>query len=370
MASASRLRFEQIDIRSNPDKAHDIWRRLCAGQDHSYYISPGWMQTWCECLPSPWRPQLMLGHRDDGPCCAFVMTQSNRLRQGFFPSNSVHIYSTGDFNIDFIEGIYNHFLSIPTEKISLQEFIESIPFNWDEIIFPGFDIFRFPGLEFLSFPQKLRITDYMKQTYFVDLHSIGNDIDSYFSLLSSNTRSQIKRSYKLYETSGNVRITQASTLEEAFDMLHNLYRLFSIRHSRIQKIPRDTSFFKQFHERLIRTRFHTGEIQLLKIHTDETVLGYLYNHTYNNVVHYYQCGFNYPSDNKARPGLVAHSAAIMHNKQLGFHVYDFGPGDTRYKRSLSTGNSPVAWVRLLRASSKMKIFRWLKELKERLRPKS
>ena len=97
------------------------------------------------------------------------------------------------------------------------------------------------------------------------------------------------------------------------------------------------------------------------------MIGYTYNQVYNDIVHYYQCGFNYESDNKIKPGLVCHVAAIIYNLKLGHKVYDFGPGMERFKQSLSNGQTRMVWVRLLRPSLKMFMFKYFKSLKERMK---
>ena len=284
------------------------------------------------------------------------------------PSKVVNFYSTGDYDIDNLVGIYNHFIMFSKEALPVEELACALPLKWDEMVFPGFDSARYPGAKFGGLPKKWVITDYEKSSYYVDLQKIGgNDLDGYLGSLSPNTRSQIRRSIKSYEVWGKVNVTMAESQDEAAAMLEQLYSFIKIRKASKRIRPSINEFFQEFHGRLLQERFRHGEIQLLKIQAGKELIGYIYNHVYDGVVYFYQCGFNYLQDNKIRPGLVSHTAAIVMNKKLGYRLYDFGPGTDRYKRSLSNGSTTMNWVRLLRPSLKMKLFKWLKEMKEELR---
>lgn len=361
-----KLICEQIDIAAGPDAALARWRDLCARTAHSFFVSPGWVRAWCETLPESIRPRILIVHAAGRPACAGIFTLAAMRRLGAFPTRAVHFHATGTYAIDTIESVGNHFLCFGGDPPPIRDVLAALPFPWEEAVFPGFDPLRYPGGQLLDPPGRWRVIDYAKPTLEVDLEATGRTLDGYLGLLSCNTRAQIRRSLRHYETHAAVRVTQAATVDEAMDMFTRLNVLFALRRSRSDELYGEGSFFHRFHRRLIRSRFPAGEIQLLHVRAGDETIGYLYNHVYRGVVHFYQCGFVYQDDSRARPGLVSHAAAVAHNARLGHAVYDFGPGDARYKRSLSTESHTTLWCRLLRPSLKMLTFKCLKEAKERV----
>jgi len=65
-------------------------------------------------------------------------------------------------------------------------------------------------------------------------------------------------------------------------------------------------FFLQFHMNLISGPFPHGQIQVLRISTPDTLLGFLYSFIYNNRVYFYQSGSKYLTGNIYRPSLASH----------------------------------------------------------------
>lgn len=125
-------------------------------------------------------------------------------------------------------------------------------------------------------------------------------------------------------------------------------------------------FFYGFHRNLIVNRFDSGEIQLLKIHNEGMVIGYLYNFLYQGNVLFYQSGFNYTDGNSHRPGLVSHYMAILYNASLGYFNYDFLAGEAQYKESLSTTTSSMYWLRLFRTQPRYQVEAVLHNLKQKI----
>lgn len=365
--SPTDVRIELIPIQNNLEKAIDSWTRFCEKTGSSYYVSPGWIRTWCECLRHEKKLYLMTVHRGDKRLYACVLSRSTKWRQGVLPTRLVSVYSSGDLFFDSLVGIYNHFLKFEDNDITIRDIVNNFPLKWDEFYFPGSSTSTFPGSDFASYDKSLTIYDYSKPAYYVDLTRIGNTLESYLATLSQNTRAQIRRSIRYYEQFGPLTVEAAPTADSAKTMLNDLYPFSDARKESKGVENAINPFFKTFHDKLIDARFAHNEIQMLKISAGDQLIGYIYNHVYKGVVHFYQCGFVYHPDNKIRPGLVAHALAILHNVRQGNVVYDFGGGEDRYKKSLSNGENTLVWVRLLRATPKMRTFKILKSLKEQTR---
>lgn len=213
-----------------------------------------------------------------------------------------------------------------------------------ELILPGQAGYGLPA----TLTSLLIRADWVRTSYGVDLSAVRAKKGDYLSLLSSNTRSQIRRSIKEYEKIGHLQLTQASHTAQAQLFLRELTELHQ-RHwiSRGEAGAFGSEYFRKFHQRLIERNFARGEIQLLRISAGDHDLAYLYSFVRDGRIYFYQSGFDYDLIEKhSRPGLVAHVLSVQHNAQLGNKIYDFMAGDSRYKLNLATLNEPMTWSTL------------------------
>jgi len=365
--SCTKVCVELKDIQSDLEGAMSLWKQMCERTNTSYYVSQGWIETWCKSLENTRKLYVMIIKKDGEAVYACIVTSSKKYRQGIIPTRLVSVYSCGDLYLDAVCSIYNHFLKLKDVDISIYDIVKSIPLKWEEFYFPGASIQEFPGNGFEHYDQRYIIYDYKKSAYYVDLHKIGNTFDSYLATLSLNTRSQIRRSVRFYNEFGALQVAEADSIDTAREMLEEMYYLGNIRKESQGVVSSINPYVIKFNDDLLQARFSFGEIQVLKISAGEKLVGYLYNHVYNGCVYFYQCGFQYYEDNKARPGLVTHALAIVYNANKKNTIYDFGAGEDRYKKSLSNGNNSIVWVRLLKPTVKMQIFKVLKTMKERAR---
>ncbi len=167
--------------------------------------------------------------------------------------------------------------------------------------------------------------------------------------LSRNTRSQISRSLRLYESRGNLAITPSATLGEAHDRLAAMADLHQQRWVAAgQPGAFALPIFAEFHQRVLTRGFATGVADVLRITAGADEIGYLYNFYCDNEVYAYQNGFQYAADQRLKPGLVSHLLAFAYYRRAGATRYRFLAGDSRYKRSLSTGSYDLHWLVLER----------------------
>ena len=171
--------------------------------------------------------------------------------------------------------------------------------------------------------------------------------DGYLSLLSANTRQQMRRSLKGYEHRGKLVLSVARSLDEALSFLSSLSSLHQARwQDRGEQGAFGTAFSLRFHQHLVRAAFGKGELQMARIQAGDEVIGYLYSFVRNGHVYFYQNGFDYEAAGKLHPGHVAHYLAINYNAQAGHRTYDFLSGRQRYKRSLAGEEVMLYWVTL------------------------
>ena len=167
--------------------------------------------------------------------------------------------------------------------------------------------------------------------------------------MSKNSREQIRRSLRLYEEQAPVTLNEAATAEEALVFFESL-RAFHTKRWQLKGESGSfaNSMWVDFHKALILNRFEFGEIQMIKIANSHGDIAFLFNYVWQRRVYVLQMGFNYQEDKRFKPGYVAHTLAIVHNKDKGMAVYDFMHGDARYKKSLGFSSMNLHWVVLQR----------------------
>jgi CelD/BcsL family acetyltransferase involved in cellulose biosynthesis len=243
-----------------------------------------------------------------------------------------------------------------------------LPSDWEEFHLPGLDCARFPGTGVLR-PLDGYTVEFDKDvpSPYVDLQAVRQANDGYLSLVSSNTRSQVRRAYRGYEAQGPIRTQAADNLSEAMQIYEELVVLHQQAwRTRSQPGAFASAYFDRFHRELIRKRFSQGEIQLLRMTAGPETVGCLYNFLYQGRVYFYQSGMRYESDPKLKPGLVCHTEAIQFNAAQSHQVYDFLGGAARYKSSLATHSDRLVWARIQKPRAKFWIESRLRRAKRAL----
>lgn len=164
--------------------------------------------------------------------------------------------------------------------------------------------------------------------------------------LSRNTRHQLRRSNRQYSESGSLVLHRAETAEIGLEFLSDLIRLHDMTwHARGKPGAFATPAVRRFYQALVVTGVPNGEVDLLRVMADESVVGYLMNFRHRGVVSAYQSGFNYPGAGQhQKPGLTCHYLAIEAYRAQGVAVYDFLAGADRYKLSLANAQRWLHWL--------------------------
>lgn len=365
------LRFETLNPFKYTERVKEIWMKMLDNCQHSYFTSWGWISTWLSSLPQEIGIQLIVGrqNQNEAPVVAFFAGRKSGPRYGLLPSRTYALNTTGESYFDqlFIE--YNSILIAPDFSSSDLTTLLNPLEPWDEFFLPGISdefatTFRLREIEEQNF---FSLVDKSECTFWVDLQKIRDADMDYLGLLSSNRRSQIRRSLKEYERDGKLQILAAASYPEALEMFDGLVKLHQ---QGWQKRARPGAFantyFYQFHQNLLAERFDAGEIQILQVYNDKITLGYLYNFVYQKKILFYQSGFNYTDGNVYRPGLISHYLGILYNATKGFAVYDFLAGEAQYKASLSTSTTPMYWMRLFQSERRFKFERLILNLRHKL----
>jgi hypothetical protein len=347
----------------NLPEIKSIWQGLYDPEKDSYYISWGWIETWFATLPADVEISFYVVVKNNTPCLAFFIGGPVQTSDKLLPTSRITLNSSGIKKYDnclMVE--YNSMVGQLSNR-DFQVVLKELPLHWEEFSFPGLDMDNFPGiiLDHQLQPYKKVITR-DDRSCFVDLDKARQKDGGYVSLLSKNTRYQARRGKRLYEKHGDISLREAATREEALDYFESLLALhLKTWQERGKTSSLESSYYCDFHRQLIKNRFHSGEIQLLRISCGSEPIGYLYNFVQNKKIYFAQNGFSYPKNPKMKPGIISHVEAIEYNISLGNRVYDFLAGDTQYKKSLSTDSNKMQWIILQKPTFKLQIIQTIEE---------
>ena len=360
------MKLALLDLTADFDRVKDIWCSLSADSNHSYFLSWGWIENWIRCLPENIPVKLAVYSEHGLPILAFFLGHAKVVRRGVIHSRSLFLNSTGIPLFDQLYIEYNSMLHTGIVKYSLQEVLECLPKDWDEFVMPGLDSNAFPG-SLTNRAMQVGNISVQKEipSPYVDLDLVRQTHGDYVSLLSRNTRSIIRRSYRGYETRGPVVCEVANDEKSALNIFDELVRLHQRAwQARGTKGAFASDFFGNFHRRLILQRFKHGEIQLLRTCAGDVVIGCLYNFVFNRKVYFYQSGINYETDKRLKPGFICHVEAVRHNVAAGHACYDFLGGDSPYKKKLSTHQAKLIWAKVQKPRMKYRLETRLRTIKK------
>jgi CelD/BcsL family acetyltransferase involved in cellulose biosynthesis len=359
---SGKLGIELLDIRSELPAVEHVWKELLPDSPHSYFLSWSWIEYWISTLPERAGVRLAVFRRDGKPFAAAFLGHATVVRQRLFRSTAYLLNQTGNRTLDQLYIEDNAFLCAKDCRFSWQEILPLLPDRWEEFFLSGIDAQSAFGqlLQEVAPPYRLLVANRIPSPY-VDLRSLGGGSRDYLSLLSANTRSQIRRCYRLYEGRGPLQRTVAADVRTALDIYEELVDLHQRAwHGRGQQGAFASDYFYKFHRGLIERRSSSGELQLIRIRSGSETIGCLYNFVYKGTVSFYQSGLRFEEDNRFKPGFICHCEAIRHNAELGHAIYDFMASFDDYKLRMATHQRDLLWVRIQKPNWKFEMERLLR----------
>ncbi len=325
-----------VDLLASDDpKVAELWHTLEI-HNTSYFLAWGWIETWLAALPAEHRPQLAVISDGGAPIAAGFLGRHWSLRHHLLPSRALFLNATGIERYDELCLEHNGLVG----AAAIPALVEGLPRGWDELWLPAIDPTALPTDRFRV------VIDREVAAPFVDLAEVRASRDGYLGLLGTGTRAQIRRARRGI---GPLAIEIAEDEIRARAIFDELVALHTATwHRRGEGGAFADPWILQFHRTLIAKRFAAGELELMRVTAGDVTVGCLYNLVYRGRVLFYQSGLAHYPDPRIKPGLVCHAAAISHAAASGRAVYDFLAGDSRYKRSLATRETKLAWVRIQR----------------------
>lgn len=348
------------------------WRSL--GRDEtSCFLSASWTEAWLRDFGAARRP-LGLVYHDAGEAVGCALLSFGWVKLGPFPVRRAYLNASG-------VGVgceHNDILVRATHRAGvLDDLVRRVLAEGvDELALVGTReglmrelLARWPGGSHEG---------HLSDSPYVDLEALRRSGKPYLEALSSNTRSQIRRSTRLYEERfGPPELRRATSPDEAEAWFGEMASLHGATwRERGEEGAFADAAVRAFHLRLLREGAKGGlsdglVAEVLRVRFGDEVVGFLYNLRYRGRVSFYQSGLAYHGDdNRLKPGLVAHALAVDHYLAAGEAEYDFlggEPASVRYKTSLATDRRVLAWVELPCPSYKMRALRALRHARRRVR---
>ncbi|MCK5394842.1 MAG: GNAT family N-acetyltransferase [Gammaproteobacteria bacterium] len=347
-------------IVNKPADIEKEWIDLQQHARHSYFQSWGWIETWLDKIVNDLQIIAVKVWLDESLVGLGLFSSRDIKRHFIFRSRAMYLneypFDGGNMVIE-----YNGLLAASKHEGSVYR--ETVDFllaryqQYDEFYFGAIpqDLSPLSSKIFYSGNARCLING-QSPTWSVDLLSFSAGIDSYLASLSRNRRGQIRRSIKVYEQDGPLQITEAKSVEQAlryFDQLKVLHTAYW------QSKGENGSFanprWENFHRTLVKRRFDAGEIQLLKVSSHHSEIGYIYSFILEKHVSVIQTGFKSSKDKRLMPGYVAHTVALTYNRSKGMHIYDLMHGEALYKSILCNRKQQLVWFVLQRKRLKFTI---------------
>jgi CelD/BcsL family acetyltransferase involved in cellulose biosynthesis len=354
------MRARGIRVRLEPavdlDRLGQAWRALEPQSDPSFFRSWSWIGCWLRHLPPDRQPLAAIATSGDEVVGLGVFLARRRWRHGVVPVHSLGLHQSGEAALDSLHIEHNGLLAEHSHASAVWQATFDLltrRSSWHELAMGGLERATATLCIEAARAQRCQVVVHQRRrSAHLDLAQLRRSGRGIAHTLSRNTRHQLTRARRLYETIGPLRLRAAQRAEEALTMLDRLKAL----HQRSWQRRGEpgcfaTPLFETFHRDLIRARFDSGEIQVLCAAAGDRPIGYLYNFAHGDRVYAYQSGFDYGSDGRLKPGLVTHALAIERAMRDGFATYDFMAGENRLKAGFASYWSDMLWLSVQRRSA-------------------
>lgn len=320
-----------------PDRAELAarWQALEARSDAAFFLGWTWVSAWLDSYDV--RPELLAVTDDAGQDVALALVGRAMMPRLLGRTATLSLNQSGDPVADrpFVE--YNGLLSLRGQedaaaRVAIAAF--SARRDWRALRLSGIA----PGAALLKLPARRRLRADISPVYQVDLDAVRAAQGDYLSLLSANTRSQIRRAMK--DRGGALPDVARARAEDVTPWLEEMHVLNQGRHA---DNAWEDAAFRGFVSTLARSGLEGGAVELLRFTDASGLVGLLLNFVYRGAALNYQSAFVTPATPKDKPGLLCHAAAVGDYAGSGLALYSLLAGKDRYKQSLATREESLEW---------------------------
>ena len=339
------------------------WQALEDVAEASFFTGWAWTRCWLQHLGAAVGGLLLLRVRQGGETVGLGLWSRRTLRRlRWLPSRALLLHATGDPAFDDLTVEHNALLSRAgladaVAAAALPALLARQP-GLGQVVVPRASVLS-PALAQAAERAGLRLRSWAEPAYRIDLDAARTGHGRHLDGLGAATRATVRRSLRLYEALGPLRLEAAASAQEA---LAHLERLAHWHQHHWQARGQPGAFanprFAAFHRRLVAQAFGSGCIRLLRLAAGTHEIGYLYAFVHRGQMLAYQSGLR--SDVVARnhhPGLVLHTLAVQRAADEGLAGYDLMAGEARYKQQLGSQRYPMLTYSLHRPGPAL----WLEE---------
>lgn len=331
------------------------WRALEQRAAGSFFLGWTWTGAWLESYAV--KPDLLTVTDGEGRDVALALMGHAMTPRLFGPAATLSLNQSGDPAADrpFVE--YNGLLvESGREQEATPAALALIRQrrDWRVLRLGGV----LPNSPLLALPAHRGTRLDVSPVYQVDLEAVRAAEGDYLSLLSANSRNQIRRAMKDH---GGAPPTLATARDQG-EVDSWLEEMRALNHGRHADNAWDDPAFRHFVATLTARGRDSGEVELLRFTSGEGAVGLLLNFVHWGVVMNYQSAFAPPRSAKDKPGLLCHAVAVEHYAGRGFGRYSLLAGKDRYKQSLATCEEALEWWRIERFSPRLEAEALLRRL--------
>lgn len=315
-----------------------------------------WISAWLDALGDIVPHVFLVAECDGAPVGITLITRGVKQVRGRIPVRTVHITTGGEPPEFLLWTEYRRVLVREAERAAFAaaviDHIRASGRWWEEIVLDGF------------VPEEARPFLARKGFWFIrreacpttDLATIRDNGGDVIGALGKNTRYSIRRSIRGF---GEVTTERAETIDQAYDIFDELIELHQKHwHNLGQRGAFASQRYRQFHRSLLPELLERNALLLARVRSPGQTIGCIYGFIEHNHVLMYQSGLAEFEDQKLKPGLVSHALVMQQCLESGIDGYDYGYGDSRYKRELSTGERELTYAVLSRRTPKQALLRY------------
>ena len=344
---------------SQPDRATlaQRWQALEARSKGSFFLGWTWMSSWLDSYGV--RPDLLAVTDDAGRDVALALVGHAMPPRLLGPVATLSLNQSGDPQADRPYVEYNGFLIEAGREVdAAAAALAALACrrDWRALRLSGVE----PDSPLLAMKARRRMRVDMSPVYQVDLDAVRGADGDYLSLLSSNTRSQVRRAMK--DHGGPLPDVMVGTLDDVGPWLAEMAALNGGRHA---DNAWDDATFRGFVGTIAARGLPSGAVDMLRFTDAGGVVGLLVNFVHRGVAMNYQSAFAAPRTAKDKPGLLCHAAAVGHYAARDLRRYSLLAGKDRYKQSLATCEGALEWWVLERFSPRLEAEALLRRLLRR-----
>lgn len=320
------------------------WQALERRSSPRFFLGWRWIAAWLAATGA--EPLLLAGRRGEDDVALALLGRT----RGLLGARIVALNETGlpGSDVGYIE--YNGVLGCAGDREAIDAVARFLMDQRAAGPISGWDELRLSGVapdwvaSFTACGARVAVRA-RQHSYAVDLGRLRGEGRDGLAAMNANTRQQIRRSRRLYDAAGGLALRRIDERPAQLDALDELAALHQARWvARGQPGAFASPVFGRLVRDLIEGTAGAGRVEILRVSAGERTIGLLLNLVHDGEVANYVAAFVQETDNRLKPGLVAHALAIEHHLARGSRIYDLLAGSARYKESLAARREEMVWL--------------------------